>query len=289
MPNNFVFKSEQAEAEFKTAYDVTLSLFPVEFETSFVATEFGETHVITCGDKDAPPLVLLHGMNVSSTMWYPNIAALCSNHRVHAVDIISDSNKSIPSKRISKKDEYMKWLDEVLDKLEISEASFTGHSFGGWMSMNYALHAPQRVKKLALSAPGWFVRMSLVFVSRASFSAIFCSRSRISNFTAWTAVDFSKIEEKFVEQFYFSFKNTRFDKLRIMPSVPKDEELTNLSVPTMLLVGEQEVIYNGQKAVDRAKRLIPNIKAELIPQSSHCLTMEKADEVNGLLVDFLSV
>jgi pimeloyl-ACP methyl ester carboxylesterase len=288
MSNSFVFKSEQAEAEFKVAYDETLSLFPVGFETSFVATEFGETHVITCGDENAPPLILLHGMNVSSTMWYPNIASLSNNHRVHAVDIISDSNKSVPSKRISKKIEYMKWLDEALDNLEIGETSFVGHSFGGWMSLNYALHAPQRVKKLAMSAPGWFVSMSLKFVLKASMYAMFCSRSRISKFISWTAVDDSKIEKKFVEQFYFSFKNTRFDKVRIMPTVPKDDELKNLSVPTMLLVGEHEVIYNGQKAVDRAKRLIPNIKAELVPQSSHCLTMEKADEVNRLLVDFLS-
>jgi pimeloyl-ACP methyl ester carboxylesterase len=288
MSNNFVFKSEQAQAEFKAAYDETLSLFPVEFETSFIATEFGETHVITCGDKNAPPLILLHGMNVSSTMWYPNIASLSNNHRVHAADIISDSNKSVPSKRISKKVEYMKWLDEVLDKLEINNASFAGHSFGGWMSMNYALHAPQRVKKLAMSAPGWFVSMSLKFVLKASTYVLFCSRPRVSKFVSWTAVDDSKIDEKFVEQFYFSFKNTRFDKVRIMPTVPKDDDLKNLSVPTMLLVGEQEVIYNGRKAVERANRLIPNIKAELIPQASHCLTMEKADDVNRLLVEFLS-
>lgn len=287
MHNHFVFKSAEAEAEFNAAYDATLSLFPIKYETRFVPTEFGETHVITCGEENNPPLVLLHGMNISSTMWYPNIEALSRNHRVFAVDIMSDSNKSVPSKRISKKSEYMVWLGETLDKLEIENAAFAGHSFGGWMSLHFALHAPHKVNKLALSAPGWFTGMSLYFVLRAIFSALFCTRSRTSDLTAFMAHDFSKIDEKFVEQLYLSFKTTRLRKLKIIPTVPKDHELKNLSAPTMLLVGEQEVIYKGHKAHARAKRLIPNIKAELIPQSSHCLNMEKADDINRLLVDFL--
>lgn len=288
MPKSFVFKSDKAEADYKAAYDAALSLFPVKYETSFVPTQFGETHVITCGDKNNPPLVLLHGMNVSSTMWYPNIKDLSRNHRVIAVDIISDSNRSVATKRISKKHEYMDWLDEVLDGLEIESASFSGHSFGGWMSLHFALHAPQRVNKLALSAPGWFVNMSLSFVLRASYYALFCTRPRISKFTAWTSCSSSNIDEKFIDQFYLSFKNTRLRKIAIIPTVPKDDELKKLSVPTLLLVGEQEVIYKGQKAFDRANHLIPNIKAELIPQSSHFLTMEKAEVVNEKLLSFLN-
>ena len=287
MYNNFVFKSPEAEAEFKAAYDATLSLFPVKYETRFVTTEFGDTHVISCGDEANPPLILLHGMNVSSTMWYPNVEALSQKYRVYAVDIMSDSNRSMPSKRISKKSEYMKWLDETLDKLGIESANLAGHSFGGWKSLHYALHAPQRVRKLVMCAPGWFTGMSLYFVLRASFSALFCTRQRIKDFTAWTTYDFSNIDERFVEQFYLSFKNTRLRKLAIIPTVPKDDELRKLSVPTMLLVGEQEVIYKGQKAYDRAVRLIPNVKAEIIPQSSHCFTLEKPDEINRLILDFL--
>ncbi len=286
MPKSFVFKSDKAEAEYKAAYDATLTLFKVEFESSFIETSFGKTHIIACGNKDAEPLILLHGMNVSSTMWYPQIEVLSREFRVFAIDIISDSNKSVPSKRISKKHEYMVWLDEVLDKLEIKSAYFTGHSFGGWMSLSYALHAPDRVKKLALCAPGWFVGMSLIFCLRALLCVLFYSRSRALNFIAWTAVDFSKPDEKFVEQFSLSFRNMKLDKLRIMPTVPKDEELKKLSQPTLLLVGESEVIYEGRKAVDRAKRLIPNIKAELIPQTSHCLTMENAERINEELLNF---
>lgn len=288
MPKSIVFKSDKAEAEYKAAYDATLSLFPVEYEMRFVPTEFGETHVIICGEKDAPPLVLLHGMNVSSTMWYPNIEALSKHHRVFAIDIISDSNKSTPSKPLSKKQQYMRWLAEVLDKLGIESAFFSGHSFGGWMSLHFALHSPERVKKLSLSAPGWFIGMSPYFVLRASYYALFCTRPRIEKFVAWSSCNASNVDGKFIEQFYLSFKNTRMMKLKIMPTVPKDDELKRLSVPTLLLVGENEVIYNGRKAFDRAKHLIPDIKAELIPQSSHFLTMEKADDVNRLLIEFFN-
>jgi len=40
--------------------------------------------------------------------------------------------------------------------------------------------------------------------------------------------------------------------IRIVPSVFADEELQNLTIETLLLVGEHETIYNPTKMLERA-------------------------------------
>jgi len=82
------FKTAKGEAAYRAAYDSTLTLWPVPYESLVVETELGATHIIASGPKDALPLILLHGMNLSATMWFPNIADLSHNYRVYAIDIL---------------------------------------------------------------------------------------------------------------------------------------------------------------------------------------------------------
>jgi pimeloyl-ACP methyl ester carboxylesterase len=47
----------------------------------------------------------------------------------------------------------MLWLDAVLDRLGIETTDVCGHSYGGWIGLGYALHAPARVNRLVLLDP----------------------------------------------------------------------------------------------------------------------------------------
>lgn len=59
-------------------------------------------------------------------------------------------------------------------------------------------------------------------------------------------------------------------------------------VPVMLLIGERSVIYDPQRVYRRARRLIPDIQAEIIPDASHALIAEKSDLVNARILEFLT-
>ena len=61
-----------------------------------IPTRFGMTHVVTSGPKDAPPLVLLHGMSMTLTMWSANVADFSKEYRVYTVDVMGQPGKSIP-------------------------------------------------------------------------------------------------------------------------------------------------------------------------------------------------
>lgn len=74
--------------------------------------------------------------------------------------------------------------------------------------------------------------------------------------------------------------------LQLMPSVFDRKEFSSFNIPTLLLIGDKEVIYPAGKAMAKAKGLIPDLETHIIAGASHSLTLEHADTVNGLSVLF---
>ena len=82
-----VFVTEDNRARLMTIYDDALRRWPVPFETFFVETRYGKTHVIASGDPAAPPVVMTHPMGVGGFVWSSIIGAreraparLCARH-----------------------------------------------------------------------------------------------------------------------------------------------------------------------------------------------------------------
>jgi pimeloyl-ACP methyl ester carboxylesterase len=60
------------------------------------------------------------------------------------------------------------------------------------------------------------------------------------------------------------------------------------SAPTLLLIGEHEVVYEPGRVLERARRLIPHIEAELIAGGGHLFPVDQADATNARILEFLS-
>ncbi|MBT8369290.1 MAG: alpha/beta hydrolase [Deltaproteobacteria bacterium] len=73
----------------------------------------------------------------------------------------------------------------------------------------------------------------------------------------------------------------------MFPTVYTDEELKQIEMPALLLIGAGDEIYNPKKATDRAQRLMPDLTAEIIPNhlfyfTQHGRWTASADHGNGL-------
>ncbi len=73
----------------------------------------------------------------------------------------------------------------------------------------------------------------------------------------------------------------------IPPSVFTDAELGKVRTPTLLLIGDREVIYRPEAAMRRAMRLMPNVRAAIIPGANHYGEYTAAPEVNQRVTEFL--
>ncbi|HEX3044604.1 MAG TPA: alpha/beta hydrolase [Bacillota bacterium] len=85
---------------------------------------------------------------------------------------------------------------------------------------------------------------------------------------------------------YYHFKYC-IPKVKVPPVIFTDEELQTLSTPTFVLVGDQEVIYNPQKAIKRAMELIPNCAGEILPQCGHSIPTDQPELLARKMKEFL--
>ena len=288
------FRSTTAKEQYLNLYDIRAKKWPVDSQTRFVDTAYGQTFVRVSGPIAAPPLVLLHGAGGNSLQWLPNIEALSESYRVYAVDNIYDYGRSIYKQRIEKPDDYVNWLDELFSALELgNNIKLVGLSYGGWMASHYALRFPDRLDKIVLLAPGgtvlpirleWIMRAVLCLVPHRYF---------IKSFICWLMDDFAQKDEAsrifLDEEVDAAFVRMRcFKPIRLInPTVLKDEELQSIKVLALYLAGENEKIYSAQKAIQRLHQVAPQIRAEIIPNAGHDLTIVQAEMVNTKVLEFL--
>ena len=290
------FKSSEGEAAYFSAYDAALKMWPVPYDEMDISNRFGVTHIVASGPSNAPPVVLLHGYWATLTMWTPNIAQLSRGHRVYAIDVMGQPGKSIPDEPIRNAADYVEWLTAVLDALHLGRIFLAGMSYGGWLALDYATAAPQRVQALVLLSPAASI-LPLVkqFALRGMLMMLLPTRFTVGAFMHWLGFndgpdDRTGRETKAIDLTYLGLKHFRFSRetARIAPTVYSDSELRSMQVPTLLLMGVHEVIYDSARALSRARRLIPNLEGDLVSGCSHDMTIRQHRLVDARVVDFLT-
>lgn len=289
------FKHLRGQQAYLDAYAQTMQRWPVPHHAWPVETRFGVTQVNMAGAAGKPPLVLLHGYGFSSTQWYCNIGALSEHFYIYAPDVVDQFGRSVPSrglaggKNYAAGENYAAWLGEVLDCLRVERAAFAGHSYGGWIALNLALSTPQRVERLALLSPAAsFQPMRKQFYLRGMLAALLPLHAVVRHMVNWmtTRPDLTR-DEPVVEQFVLGMKYGKQLFQPGFPSVFTDEQLGSLKMPVLLLVGEKEVIYDPQAALQRARATIPQIEAEILPGGGHAFPMDQPERTNERLLKFL--
>lgn len=143
-----VYKNKKMEHLIKKTYDALLEEWNIPLDEIDLNTRYGSTHVISCGDKNSPPLILFHGVgDDSALMWIYNAKYLSQYYRIYAIDTIGGPGKSIPNKFYNKKFNDVTWIDDVMQGLSLEKAFFTGVSMGGFLVKLYAVHRPDKMIK----------------------------------------------------------------------------------------------------------------------------------------------
>lgn len=97
------------------------------------------------------PALLLHGFAGDSLTWQYNLSPLAAGRRVLAVDLPGHggSTLNVGEGRVG---DFAPWLVRLLNALEIPRVHAIGHSMGGFVALELARHAPERVASLSLVA-----------------------------------------------------------------------------------------------------------------------------------------
>lgn len=294
--SHYPFKSVEAKERYLDHYEQRSRKWPVAYEDQMIRTSQGETFVRISGDDDAPPLILIPSAGATSLLWIPNVEMLADRFKIYAIDNIYDFGRSRNTQPLKTPKDLMIWLDELFDALALeNNINLMGLSYGGWITSQYALHAPERLHKVVLIAPAaTIIQLPGEWAWRGILSAIPNKFIMKKVMVEWAFKDLAAKGDAasqtaindLMDDAILAIKSFKF-KMPIHPTVLSDDELERIRIPALFLVGENEVIYPAQDATGRLNSVAPHIKTEIIPDAGHDLTVVQSKLVNTKIMEFL--
>lgn len=282
------FNKIDDQRKFLSNYQKELESWSVHTEELDIETEFGKTHIISFGNPLGKPLILLHWFYSNSTEWKYMAPFLQERYRVYAIDIIGDMGKSYAYNPPKSEIEVSQWFNQVLDGLSLNKVSICGHSNGGFQAMLIAQQNPDRIEKLILLAPAaGFKPFSLKFYLSSFGTAIFPNDVILESFRNSGTLKMNQWSKEMTEMLTLSF-TVAANQLRVYPREFSDAELEAIKVPTLLILGNEEMIYSPTEAAERASRILPNSKVIMLPNCSHAIPFDAPEEAANAINSFLS-
>lgn len=286
--DDYVFKTKNEKQAYITSYNKALKLWDIPYTEENVQTSLGTAHVVMAGPKNGKALVLLHGMDASSTMWYPNIKALAKNHRIYAIDFLMEPNKSTLTAKPLSRDEMLIWYNEIFSHYKLKKFDIVGASRGGWIATLLATQKDNNIDKIVLLSPAQTFKFidKVGKTSSALMLKLFPSEKKFTKTLTTFSTHPEKISPIYKRQFYLANKYAKSNSsmLKMMPF--SDDELKSISNRVLVLIGDHDVI-NSDESLERAEKYLPNVKTKKITDAGHFLTIDQSKIVNEAVVNFL--
>ncbi len=240
------------------------------------------------------PLVLIHAGFSDRRDWMHQIKAFGEKYQAITYDQRGSGNSSTVTTAFSPADD----LKAVIEHLKLEKVILVGHSIGGTIALDFALQYPDKVLGLVLVASGvngyqwsknyldwmqsiWSMpqpeKMTELFLS-APFYKIGMKESIIKSANEIiTKESFSKMltwETFDVRDVHWYFPEAHI-------------KLKNIKAPTFVVYGEKDS-EDINKIADIFSKNIENVKITVIKDADHLLNFEKPEELNNLILDFIS-
>jgi pimeloyl-ACP methyl ester carboxylesterase len=310
-----LYKSTDGYRAIMSWYDEALKLIDCPFESCFVRTRFGHTHMLVAGPEDGEPLILIPGVAGCAPLWRRQLPAFAEHFRVYALDIVGQPGRSDPYPPSFLNRDYTDWLVDVLDGLQIDQAHFAGTSVGGWIVLRMGIDAPERVRKIVMLSPTGVSRAKLpvkiwltkVLNKRKDANALEEDLTAKSVSSKSPGGSFGTFDRQLARLMALCTRHYRVDRsvgiydeatsrvniwqgLKVLRkfflSEPKSL-LRQFKVPALLVFGEHEVLYDPWQVSRRARKLMPQLETDVIRGAGHAAIYDKPEEVNVRVVDYL--
>lgn len=246
---------------------------------------------------DGYPLVLLHAGVADSRMWDEQIDVFSQFYWVIRFDMRGFGRSSMPPGSFSNIED----VRGLLDYLQVDEACLLGLSFGGLVALDFTLAYPENVKALILGAPSISGDEPSERIKQfwddeeAALENDDLEAATELNLRLWVDGPHrrpdqvsSPVRERVREMQHRIFELPVPDDVEEIPLTPSAvKRLGEVKVPTLVIVGELDL---EEKIVlaDRLVAEMPNAQKEMVPNAAHIVNMEKPDEFNRMVLEFLA-
>lgn len=274
MKNSKAFKTQQGRDEVLKYYDMLLEKLTIPYERLNINTRHGNTFSIVAGNISAPPMVLLHGSSMNSSMWISDILKYHQKYRVYALDIPGEAGRSDERQLPFTTSDLDDWLYDVFNELTLNKAVVIGASLGAWLAAKFAIRYPEKIDKLVLLCPAGIGTQNKSFIFTALFHMLLGEKGIRRLFKKINGnIDIPEVMLNYQRLITQNF-NTRREPIPIF----SDDEIRRLTMPVFLFVGAKDIMLNSMETVDRMKKLAPCTRINILTEGGHSL-INLADEI----------
>jgi pimeloyl-ACP methyl ester carboxylesterase len=275
------FRSAAAFEHFRSAYRAGMAGLPPFSELIDVPTSFGTVRAYRFdGPNDHPPVLMLQGRNASTPVWRANLPGVLNGRTAYCIDLLGEAGLSVQDRPITGPDDQAQWLDETLAGLGLDAVHLMGVSIGGWTATNCAVRRPGRAASLTLLDPAMTfapipVKTALMSVGLFAPGVPEALRRRVLRWIAGGA----DADDSVPEAALIAAGSSDFVLRSAKPTSFTDDQLRSVDIPVLAFIAGRSVIHDADRAVTRARNLLPNGKIEFWADASHAINGEYPDEI----------
>jgi len=279
------FKSEAGKSKILDLYHQKLKDLSVDYTEKLLETKFGITNVISIGDTNLPPLILIHGTGGCAPQILESFPNLSSKYCVYAVDVLAQPNKSAENRLDMSSLDYGKWLIEIIIKLRLKNVTLVGFSFGGFISLKVLEFNETPIRQAFLIAPVYIVNGNPLVGLFKMFIPLkkFIKTNNSKYIKKVLNALFSEYDDFALEYMSLTFQHCNMD-FSPLPVISKDSAKT-IKTPISIFACEKDIMFPGKKMIKRAQNIFSSLhKVVLLKGTKHVPNTTKFKEIEELIL-----
>jgi pimeloyl-ACP methyl ester carboxylesterase len=234
--------------------------------------------------RRTPRVVFVHAGGTDGRMWRPLGERLGDRYRLHMPDLRGHGDTPLPAEDYSDAEDLVR----VLDALSIDRAILVGASFGGWVSLQVATLAPERVRGLALfaatlaDAKEWSPELEAFRVEEEALVETGDVDGAVAlGLRTW-------VRDPAAADLVAEMSRRSFEHQLGAEAQPREDpvDLGSIAVPTLAVSGGLD-FPDFARFADEIAATVPGAERAEVPDAGHLIALERPDAAAAILAPWL--
>ena len=228
-----------------------------------------------------PPLVLIHGAGGTHQHW-PAALRRLPDWTVYALDLSGHGKSDGPG--CDTVAAYREAVFEFCESLGLQRVVLAGHSMGGAIVQDFALHYGGRLAGMVLVGAGAKLRVAQTILD--GLPVDFEATARLITDWCHGSSAPEQLKRNFLQRLLEESSEVLLSDYSACNSFDLRADLPSIQTPTLAICGTADIM-TPPKFSEYLVQNLPDTRLHLVPNAGHMVTLEAPDEVTSLVEMFL--